>query len=93
MGIRFFIRISLSLPATNPFVSIENEKIYAYNFKLLVEPFGTWKVEPVCYDWSQVRAERWFQRGLPGSGAPSFKCGVMLSIVAPGTNNVIDRFP
>ncbi len=94
-GSVFFIRISLSLPRDEPIrFNRKRKKIYAYNFKYCWwKPFGTWRVEPVCYDWSQVRAERWFQRGLPGSGAPSFKCGVMLSIVAPGTNNVIDRFP
>lgn len=94
-GSVFFIRISLPPPRDEPIrFNRKRKKIYAYNFKYCWwNPFGTWRVEPVCYDWSQVRAERWFQRGLPGSGAPSFKCGVMLSIVAPGTNNVIDRFP
>ncbi|WP_338000123.1 DUF6708 domain-containing protein [Pseudomonas sp. NEEL19] len=94
-GSVFFIRISLSPPRDEPIrFNRKRKKIYAYNFKYCWwNPFGTWKVEPVCYDWSQVRAERWLYRGVPGNGAPSFKCGVVLSIVAPGTNNVIDRFP
>ncbi|WP_236184262.1 MULTISPECIES: DUF6708 domain-containing protein [Pseudomonas] len=91
----FFIRISLSPPRDEPIrFNRKRKKIYAYNFKhCWWNPFGTWKVETVCYDWSQVRAERWFQRGMLPNGAPIFKWGVMLSIVAPGTNNVIDRFP
>ena len=91
----FLIRRCICPPRDEPIrFNRKRKKIYAYNFKdCWWKPFGTWKVEPVCYDWSQVRAERWLYRGVPGNGAPSFKCGVVLSIVAPGTNNVIDRFP
>ncbi|MBF8719990.1 hypothetical protein IRZ56_00020 [Pseudomonas guariconensis] len=61
------------------------EKIYAYNFVYTWwNPFGKWDVQTVTYDWSDVRGERWAQGGL--------KRGVMLSIVEPGTHNVIDRF-
>ncbi|MFJ4457618.1 DUF6708 domain-containing protein [Pseudomonas sp. NPDC089392] len=82
----FFLRISISPPRDEPLrFNRARKKIYAYNFKYCWwNPFTTWKVEPVCYDWSQVRAERWSQSGV--------KWGVMLSIVAPGTNNVVDRF-
>ncbi|MHA6197338.1 DUF6708 domain-containing protein [Pseudomonas wadenswilerensis] len=61
------------------------QRLYAYNFKCrLWNPFERWRVVPVAYDWSQVRAERW---------SAALKCGVELSIVKPGTNEVIDRFP
>jgi len=69
-------------------------KIYAYNFKhTWWNPFGAWTVVPVSYDWSQVRAERWSQMGALPNGGFIYKAGVMLSIVEPGTNVVIDRFP
>ncbi|MHA6197339.1 DUF6708 domain-containing protein [Pseudomonas wadenswilerensis] len=61
------------------------QRLYAYNFKYCFwNPFERWRVVPVAYDWSQVRAERW---------SAALKCGVELSIVKPGTNEVIDRFP
>jgi len=69
-------------------------KIYAYNFKhQWWNPFDRGKVVPVSYDWFQVRAERWSQTGALPNGGLIFKWGVTLSIVAPGTNNVVDRFP
>lgn len=68
-------------------------RIYAYNFKYRWwNPFERWCVDPVVYDWSQVRAERWKKRGATAHGAFIFKWGVVLSIVEPGTNKVIDRF-
>jgi len=70
------------------------KKIYAYNFKRQWwNPFDKGKIVVVSYDWSQVRAERWSQNGSLPNGGFIFKWGVTLSIVAPGTNNVIDRFP
>lgn len=90
----FFLRISISPPRDEPLrFNRARRKIYAYNFKYCWwKPLGSWKVETVCYDWSQVRAERWSQTGVLPSGGVIYKSGVMLSIVAPGTNNVIDRF-
>ncbi|WP_241507396.1 DUF6708 domain-containing protein [Pseudomonas sp. AFG_SD02_1510_Pfu_092] len=90
----FFIRVSIGPPRDEPLrFNRARRKMYAYNFKhCWWKPFGTWKVEAVCYDWSQVRAERWSQTGVLPNGGVVFKWGVMLSIVAPGTNNVIDRF-
>ncbi|HCN44838.1 MAG TPA: hypothetical protein DIT18_03585 [Pseudomonas sp.] len=65
------------------------QRLYAYNFKYsLWNPFERCRVLPVAYDWSQVRAERW----SVGAGT-TFRRGVELSIVKPGTNEVIDRFP
>lgn len=70
------------------------QRIYAYNFKYRWwNPFERWQVVPVAYDWSQVRAERWKKRGMTAQGAIIIKWGVVLSIVKPGTNDVIDRFP
>lgn len=70
------------------------QRIYAYNFKYRWwNPFERWRVVPVAYDWSQVRAERWKKRGATAQGALIIKWGVVLSIVEPGTNQVIDRFP
>ena len=69
------------------------QRLYAYNFNFRWwNPFERWWVEPVAYDWSQVRAERWLKRGATMDGAV-IKGGVVLSIVKPGTNEVIDRFP
>ena len=89
-----FIRMSLSPPRDEPLrFNRARKKIYAYNFRYCWwNPFATWKVKAVCYDWSQVRAERWSQNGALPNGGGVIKWGVMLSIVAPGTNNVIDRF-
>ena len=69
------------------------QRLYAYNFTYRWwNPFERWRVTPVAYDWSQVRAERWLQRGATTHGV-IIKGGVVLSIVKPGTNEVIDRFP
>lgn len=69
------------------------QKIYAYNFQhCWWKPFGKWGVIPVSYEWSQVHAERWSQVGMLSNGGLIFKWGVTLSIVAPGTYDVIDRF-
>ncbi|MCU1734445.1 MULTISPECIES: DUF6708 domain-containing protein, partial [unclassified Pseudomonas] len=69
------------------------QRLYAYNFNYRWwNPFERWRVEPVAYDWPQVRAERWLKRGATSHGVV-IKGGVVLSIVRPGTNEVIDRFP
>ena len=69
------------------------QRIYAYNFvHRWWNPFEKWRTVPVAYDWSQVRAERWSQGGALPSGGMIFKSGVVLSIIRPGTNEVIDRF-
>ena len=91
----FFFRASISPPRDEPLrFNRARKKLYAYNFRhCWWNPFTLWKVETVCYDWSQVRAECWSQNGVLPNGGAIIKWGVMLSIVAPGTNNVIDRFP
>ena len=70
------------------------QRLYAYNFSdSWWNPFKRWHVAPVTYDWCQVRAERWHKRAFTPQGALIVKEGVVLSIVEPGTNKVIDRFP
>ncbi|WP_420902108.1 DUF6708 domain-containing protein [Pseudomonas chlororaphis] len=70
------------------------QRMYTYNFKYRWwNPFERRQVTVVAYDWSQVRAERWKKRGATAQGALIIKWGVVLSIVKPGTNEVIDRFP
>lgn len=69
------------------------QRIYAYNFKpRWWNPFMRWPVEVVVYDWSQVQAERWMRRIATTQGGSLVKWGIVLSIVEPGTNKVIDRF-
>ena len=71
-------RIDTALPHDEPIrFTRSRHKVYADNYRCQWwNPFGKWKVVPVSYDWSQVRAERWWKHG--GS---IFQCGVMLSIV------------
>ena len=90
----FCMKIELAPPRDQPLrFNRARQRIYAYNFIYRWwNPFERWRVEPVAYDWSQVRAERWLKRGATGNGVV-IKGGVMLSIVKPGTNEVIDRFP
>lgn len=89
-----FLRLDISPPRDLPIrVNRARQKLYAYNFKYSWwNPFG-WRVMPVAYDWSQIRAERWKHRGFTAQGVLIIKWGVTLSVVAPGTNKVIDRFP
>ena len=89
------LRQSISPPRDLPIrFNRVRRRIYAYNFNYRWwNLFERWRVIPVAYDWSQVRAERWKQRGTTAQGALIIKWGVVLSIVEPGTNKVIDRFP
>ncbi|MEZ2350844.1 DUF6708 domain-containing protein [Caballeronia sp. RCC_10] len=67
-------------------------RMYAYDFKAIWwNPFVRWPVRAVSYDWDDVRAEAWHQHGML-NGAYVLKYGVALSVVKPGTNEVIDRF-
>ena len=93
-SVLFFWRFDVAPPRDQPLrFNRARQRIYAYNFNYRWwNPFERWRVEPVAYDWSQVRAERWLKRGATGNGVV-IKGGVVLSIVKPGTNQVIDRFP
>ncbi len=92
--ILIFWRLDVDSPRDQPLrFNRARQRLYAYNFKFRWwNPFERWWVEPVSYDWSQVRAERWLKRGATMDGVV-IKGGVVLSIVKPGTNEVIDRFP
>lgn len=83
-------RLDFSAPRNEPIrFNRARQKIYAYNFKPCGwNPWCPWPIEIMIYEWSQVRAELWSR----GSGT-NHRCGTMLSIVKPGTNEVIDRFP
>ncbi|KVH40991.1 hypothetical protein WS88_05580 [Burkholderia cepacia] len=89
------LRLDISPPRSEPIrFNRLRQRIYAYNFTYRRwKPFERWRVVPVAYDWSQVRAEGWKKRGATAQGAVIIKWGVVLSIVEPGTNKVIDRFP
>ncbi len=91
----FFYKVAVCPPRDEPIrFNRPRRKIYAYNFRhTWWNPLAAWGVVPVSYDWSQVRAERWSQMGGLPNGGFIYKTGVMLSIVEPGTNRVIDRFP
>ena len=90
----FCMKIELAPPRDQPLrFNRTRQRLYAYNFNYRWwNPFERWRVQPVAYDWSQVRAERWLKRGATSHGVV-IKGGVVLSIVKPGTNEVIDRFP
>jgi len=88
-------RIDISPPRVEPIrFNRARQRIYAYNFVFRWwNPFERWGVVTVSYDWSQVRAETWMTRGATAQGGIIITWGVVLSIVEPGTNRVIDRFP
>ena len=90
----FCVKIDTAPPRDLPLrFNRTRQRLYAYNFNYRWwNPFERWRVQPVAYDWSQVRAERWLKRGATSHGVV-IKGGVVLSIVKPGTNEVIDRFP
>lgn len=88
-------RVDISPPREEPIrFNRQRQRIYAYNFVFRWwNPFERWRVVTASYDWSQVRAESWKTRGTTAQGALIITWGVVLSIVEPGTNKVIDRFP
>ncbi|MEM5435485.1 DUF6708 domain-containing protein [Paraburkholderia diazotrophica] len=88
------LRMDISPPRDLPLrFNRARRKIYAYEFKpIWWNPFSRWPVRAVSYDWDDVRAEAWSQGGMAGSGVYFSKSGVVLSVVRPGTNEVIDRF-
>ncbi|MCA8200957.1 hypothetical protein LGM71_07855 [Burkholderia sp. AU33545] len=67
-------------------------KMYAYEIDAVWwNPFIRWPVRAIAYNWDDVRAEAWQQQGAI-NGGHVMKWGVVLSVVKPGTNEVIDRF-
>ena len=90
-----FFRLVFLTPRDEPIrFNRARQKIYAYNFTFCWwNPFIPWPVKTVSYEWRDVRAERWKKQGVTHQGSHVVKVGIMLSIVKPGTNTVIDRFP
>ncbi|MEM5435484.1 DUF6708 domain-containing protein [Paraburkholderia diazotrophica] len=89
-----FFRLDASAPRDLPLrFNRLRRRMYAYEFKpILWNPFARWPVRAAAYDWDDVRAEAWSQGGMAGSGVYFSKSGVVLSVVKPGTNEVVDRF-
>ncbi|PVZ13957.1 hypothetical protein SAMN05660463_01547 [Pseudomonas sp. URIL14HWK12:I9] len=83
------LRVDLRTPLNEPIrFNRARQKIYAYNFKPRWLPlFSPWPIDIAVYDWSQVRAEFFCY-----SAGSNYQYGITLSIVKPGTNEVIDRF-
>ncbi|WP_238349909.1 DUF6708 domain-containing protein [Pseudomonas sp. BW16M2] len=90
-----FLRMIRLTPRDEPIrFNRARQKIYAYNFTYCWwNPFIPWPIKTVSYDWKDIRAERWRKQAVTLQGSHLVKTGIMLSIVEPGTNNVIDRFP
>jgi len=88
------VRIDLSVPRSEPvrFNRIRR-KVYVYGFQLVWwNPFARWYVTTKSYDWDDLRAEAWKQRGATANGGLVINEGVSLAVVKPGTKQVIDRF-
>uniref|UniRef100_UPI001CDC7DF1 DUF6708 domain-containing protein n=1 Tax=Pseudomonas huaxiensis TaxID=2213017 RepID=UPI001CDC7DF1 len=66
----FCVKIDTAPPRDLPLrFNRSRQRLYAYNFNYRWwNPFERWRVEPVAYDWSQVRAERWLKRGATSHG-------------------------
>ena len=93
-GVSIGLKLDASPPRDLPLrFNRLRRKIYAYEFEpIWWNPFTRWSVRAVSYDWDNVRAEAWSQGGATGGGVYYSKSGVVLSVVKPGTNVVIDRF-
>ncbi|WP_250472825.1 DUF6708 domain-containing protein [Caballeronia sp. GAFFF1] len=88
------LRMDVSPPRDLPVrFNRQRRKMYVYEFEpIWWNPFARWPVRAVAYDWNDVRAEAWSQGGATSGGVYFTKSGVVLSVVKPGTNEVIDRF-
>ena len=93
LGAIFAIRLDVAPPCDLPLrFNRARRKIYAYEIKVVWwNPFARWPVRAIEYNWDDVRAEAWRQQGLTSNGGYVAKWGVVLSVVKPGTNQVIDR--
>lgn len=69
-------------------------KVYTYGFNVSWFSFPTrWHVTTNTYQWEDLRAELWRQRGFTPHGGLIISWGISIAVVKPGTNLVIDRFP
>jgi len=87
------LRLDISPPRDLPLrFNRLRRKIYVYEIDAVWwNPFIRWPIRAVAYDWDDVRAEAWQKQGAL-NGGHVMKWGVALSVVKPGTNEVIDRF-
>lgn len=87
------IRLDISPPRDLPLrFNRLRRKMYIYEIDVVWwNPFIRWPIRAVTYDWDDVRAEAWQKQGAI-NGGHVMKWGVVLSVVRPGTNEVIDRF-
>ncbi|WP_431819463.1 DUF6708 domain-containing protein [Burkholderia sp. F1] len=87
------IRLVISIPADQPIrFNRLRRKVYVYESHYSGNPYVDWPITARSYDWDCVRAEAWKQRGATSGGAMVLSEGVSLAVVAPGTNDVLDRF-
>ena len=91
----FMIRVDTAIPRDEPIrFNRLRRKVYVYSFHyILWNPFARWYVTTRAYNWDDLRAEVWRQRGATAQGGLIFTWGVSIAVVKPGTNQVIDRFP
>ncbi|WP_431819462.1 DUF6708 domain-containing protein [Burkholderia sp. F1] len=86
-------RLAISIPADQPIrFNRLRRKVYVYESHYSGNPYVDWPITTRSYDWDCVRAEAWKQRGATSSGAMALSEGVSLAVVAPSTNDVLDRF-
>ena len=90
-----FIRVDISIPRDEPIrFNRLRRKVYVYSFHFSKwNPFARWYVTTHTYNWEDLRAELWRQRGATPQGGLLITWGVSIAVVKPGTNDVIDRFP
>lgn len=89
------VRVDISIPRDEPLrFNRIRRKVYVYKFHFSKwNPFTRWYVITRAYNWDDLRAEVWRQRGATAQGGLIFTWGVSIAVVKPGTNQVIDRFP
>ncbi len=89
------IRVDTSIPRDEPIrFNRLRRKVYVYSFHFSKwNPFARWYVTTHTYNWEDLRAELWRQRGATPQGGLLITWGVSIAVVKPGTNDVIDRFP
>lgn len=90
-----FIRVDTSIPRDEPIrFNRLRRKVYVYSFHFSKwNPFARWYVTTHAYNWEDLRAELWRQRGATAQGGLLITWGVSIAVVKPGTNEVIERFP
>jgi len=88
----FCVRIDTAIPRDEPIrFNRLRRKVYVYSFHyILWNPFARWYVTTRAYNWDDLRAEVWRQRGATAQGGLIFTWGVSIAVVKPGTNQVND---